>query len=369
MTNHQLRNSPPFVARSIRRFSVPIILLWLAIIVGLHMAAPTLEQVEKEHSVSGNPVDAPSYKAAKRASEDFKQTDSGGSTAMIVLEGQQTLGDDAHRYYDRLILQLKEDPKHVLHIQDFWGDPLTSGAAQSADGKAAYVQLSLASNPGTNLGNESIEAVQRIVAQTPAPPGVKAYVTGPAAITADMGHSGDRTIVMMTAVSVAVIFIMLLLVYRSVVTIFLLLLVVGIELQVARGIVALLGHHGIIGLTTFAVNLLISIGIAAGTDYGIFFIGRYQEARQAGEDRESAYYTTYRGVAKVVLASGVTIAGAVYCLGFARLPVFSAVGVPCAVGILRSRSLLRYFRRFLLSGAVSACSSRSAESKFADGAG
>ncbi len=85
---------------------------------------------------------------------------------------------------------------------------------------------------------------------------------------------------------------------------------VGIELQVARGIVALLGHHEIIGLTTFAVNLLVSIGIAAGTDYGIFFIGRYQEARQDGEDRETAYYTTYRGVAKVVLASGLTIAGA-----------------------------------------------------------
>ena len=127
---------------------------------------------------------------------------------------------------------------------------------------------------------------------------------------------------------------MLLLVYRSVITVILLLLMVGIELQVARGIVAFLGDHGIVGLTTFAVNLLVSIGIAAGTDYGIFFIGRYQEARQAGEDRETAYYTTYRGVAKVVLASGLTIAGAVFCLSFTRLPSFQPLGVPCAVGIL-----------------------------------
>ena len=134
-------------------------------------------------------------------------------------------------------------------------------------------------------------------------------------------------------VSLAVIFIMLLLVYRSIFTVILLLLMVGIELQVARGIVAFLGDHGLIGLTTFAVNLLVSIGIAAGTDYGIFFIGRYQEARQAGEDRETAYYTTYRGVAKVVLASGLTIAGAVFCLSFTRLPYFQALGVPCAVGI------------------------------------
>ena len=65
---------------------------------------------------------------------------------MIVLEGQQPLGDDAHKYYDRLISQLKDDPKHVQHIQDFWGDELTRRAAQSADGKAAYVQVILAGN-------------------------------------------------------------------------------------------------------------------------------------------------------------------------------------------------------------------------------
>jgi len=332
MSNHQVHNRAPLVARTIHRFSVPIILAWLAIIVLLSIGVPSLNQVEKEHSVSLNPTDAPSFKAANRMKEDFKESNAGG-LAMIVLEGQQPLGDDAHRYYDRLIRQLQDDPKHVQHIQNFWGDELTRGAAQSADGKAAYVQLDLAGHPGQPLGNESVEAIQHIVGQTPAPPGVKAYVTGPAAIAVDMSQSGDRTIATITAVSIAVIFIMLLLVYRSVITVILLLLVVGIEVQVSRGIVALLGHHEIIGLTTFAVNLLVSLGIAAGTDYGIFFIGRYQEARQAGESRETAYYTTYRGVAKVVLASGLTIAGAVFCLSFTRLPSFQAIGVPCAVGV------------------------------------
>jgi putative drug exporter of the RND superfamily len=332
MSNHQLDNRAPLVARTIHRFSVPIILGWLAVIVLLSIGVPSLDVVEKEHSVSLNPTDAPSFKAANRMKEDFQESNSGG-LAMIVLEGQEPLGDDAHRYYDRLIRQLQDDPKHVLHIQNFWGDELTRGAAQSADGKAAYVQLDLAGHPGQPLGNESVEAVQHIVDQIPAPPGVKAYVTGPAAIAVDMSHSGDRTVTTITAVSVVVIFIMLLLVYRSVITVILLLLVVGIEVQVSRGIVAFLGHHEIIGLTTFAVNLLISLGIAAGTDYGIFFIGRYQEARQAGEDREAAYYTTYHGVAKVVLASGLTIAGAVFCLSFTRLPSFQAIGVPCAVGV------------------------------------
>ncbi|AQT79161.1 hypothetical protein B1R94_07565 [Mycolicibacterium litorale] len=334
MSNHHLHTGQSLAARTIRRFSVLVILGWLAIVVGFSVGVPTLEQVEAERAISQNPTDAPSFVAAQRMAEAFEESDSGTAPAMIVLEGQQTLGDDAHRYYDGLIRQLRSDPKHVQHIQNFWGDPLTSGAAESDDGKAAYVQLSLAGRPGAALANESVRAVQHIVDQTPAPPGIKAYVTGPAAIAADMSSSGNSTVATVTMVSIAVICLILLFVYRSPLTVIVLLLIVGIQLSAARGFVALLGHHEIIGLTTFAVNLLVALVIAAGTDYGIFFIGRYHEARLAGEDRETAYYTTYRSVAKVVLATGMTVAGATLCLSFTRLPAFQALGVPCAVGIM-----------------------------------
>ena len=323
----------PRVARTIHRFSALIILAWLAIAVIVTISVPPLEQVEREHAISLSPQDAPSVQAMTRMGEVFKESNA-ESVAVLVLEGDQPLGDDAHRYYDSIIRQLKDDSTHVQHIQDFWGDPLTAGAAQSADGKAAYVILNLAGQMGQALGNESVDAVRGVVDRTPPPPGVKAYVTGPAAVVADVGKSGNSTVLLITAVSTAVIFVMLLIVFRSFVTTILLLVMVGIQLQVARGFVAFLGDHGVIGLTTYVVNLLVSVGIAAGTDYGIFFAGRYQEARQSGEDRETAFYTTYRGVAKVVLASGLTIAGAIFCLSFTRLPFFQPLGVPGAVGIL-----------------------------------
>lgn len=334
MSNHQLDMGRPFIAEKIRKFSVLVILGWLAIVVGLTLGVPTLEQVEAEHAVSQNSTDAPSYKAAMRMSEAFQETASGGAAAMIVLEGQQPLGDEAHEYYDRLLRQFRSDTKHVQHIQNFWGDPLTSAAAESDDGKAAYVQIVVSGKPGDAEANESIKAVQHIVAETPAPPGIKTFVTGPAALAADMSVSGNSTVTTITLVSLAVILVTLLLVYRAPLTVLVLLLIVGIQLQAARGFVALLGHFEIIGLSTFAVNLLVALVIAAGTDYGIFFIGRYHEARLAGEDRETAFYTTYNGVAHVVLATGLTVAGATFCLSFTRLPAFQALGVPCAVGIL-----------------------------------
>ena len=335
MINHDApheRIKRPLVAGPVRKLAVPIILGWLAIALIVSAGVPSLEQVSKEHAVSLNANDASSVKAMARMGKAFKEFDS-DSMAMIVLEGDRPLGQDAHQYYADLVRQLRSDIKHVQHIQDFWGDPLTAAGAQSADGKATYVQLNLVGKLGGPLSNQSVDAVRKIVERTPAPKGVKTYVTGPAALAADLNESGDKTVVKIMVTTVAVIFIMLLFVYRSVTSVILLLAMVGIELAAARGIVAFLGDHDIVRLSTFAINILVSLAIAAGTDYGIFFIGRYHEARQAGENREQAYYTAYRGVAPVVLASGLTIAGATYCLSFARLPVFQTMGAPCAVGM------------------------------------
>src|SRR6476469_4574684 len=169
----------PMIPQWIRRFCVPILLGWLARTVLVNVIAPQLEVVGEAHSVSLAPTDAPSMQAMQRVGKDFQEFDS-NSSAMIGLESDQPLGDEAHKYYDGLIDKLEADKKHVQHVQDFWGDPLTASGSQSADNKAAYVQVYLAGNQGESLANESVQAVRRIVDNTPAPPGVKAYVTGAA---------------------------------------------------------------------------------------------------------------------------------------------------------------------------------------------
>ncbi|POX98714.1 RND family transporter [Mycobacterium kansasii] len=318
---------------TIRIFAVPIILAWVVLTVIVNVAVPRLEVVSEEHSAPMTPLDAPSMKAMMLLGHNFREFDS-NSTVMIVLEGQQPLGDDAHHYYDNLIRQLRQDRTHVQHIQDFWGDRLTAAGAQSADAKGAYVMLNLAGNQGTTLANESVEAVRKVIDRNQPPPGVRAYVTGPAALSDDMHIIGNASLAKITLFTLGAIAIMLLLVYRSIITTLVQLFMTGIALASARGVVAVLGYHNVFGLTTFAANILTMLAIAAGTDYGIFLVGRYQEALRAGEDREAAYYTTFRGVAPVVLGSGLTIAGATYCLSFARLPWFNTMGAPVAIGML-----------------------------------
>jgi putative drug exporter of the RND superfamily len=324
---------PPFLPRMIHRLALPIVLLWLGLTVFVNVTVPQLEVVTKEHALSQSPTDAPGMIAMKKVGSTFREFNS-DTSAMIVLEGQQPLGDAAHKYYGEIVKRLEQDTKHVQHIQDFWNDPLTAAGSQSPDGKAAYVQAYLAGNMGESLSTESVEAVRKIVNSVPAPPGVKAYVTGAGALIADQSHAGEKGVKLVTLITFLVIIVMLLFVYRSVSTVFIVLGIVMVEVAAARGVVAFLGNYGIIGLSTFANNLLVLLAIAAGTDYAIFVMGRYHEARGLGEGREQAFYTMFHGTAHVVLGSGLTVAGAMYCLSFTRLPWFQTMGVPCAVGLL-----------------------------------
>ena len=335
MTDNKTAGLPhmPIFARSVHKFALLIVLAWIGLVVALSVFVPSLDIVGKAHTVSMSPKEAASMQAMKRVGQVFNEFDT-DSAIMIVLEGDKPLGDDAHHFYDQLIRKLEADKNHVEHVQDFWGDPLTAAGAQSNDGKAAYVQVYLVGNQGESKANDSVKAVRQIVDSASPPPGVKAYVTGAAALTADQSAAGERGVIKVTIITFIVIIVMLLFVYRSIVTVFITLLMVVFELFAARQVVAFLAYNNIIGLSTFAVNLLVLMAIAAGTDYAIFVLGRYQEARSHGEDREQAFYTMFHGTAHVVLGSGLTIAGAMYCLSFTRLPYFQTLGVPCAVGML-----------------------------------
>ncbi len=151
---------------------MPIVLFWVAVAALTNVLVPQLEAVGEEHNVGLASPDAPSLQAFERIGEMFHEFDS-DSAAMVVLEGDQPLGAEAHAYYDELVKRFNEDTTHVQHVQDFWGDPLTAAGSQSPDGKAAYVQVFLAGNQGEALSLESVDALRDIIAKTPAPPGIQ----------------------------------------------------------------------------------------------------------------------------------------------------------------------------------------------------
>jgi RND superfamily putative drug exporter len=331
MSEHQARR--PFVPRMVRVFAIPIIAFWALLAVSTNTFMPQVERVAEELAGPLVPHYAPSQRALLRIGAKFHESNSTNLT-MLVLEANRPLGDVDHQYYDALVRRLKQDPKHVQYVMDLWGKPITAAGAQSLDGKCAYVLLRLAGDIGTIQANQSVNAVRDIVAKDTPPPGLKVYVSGAAPLASDTVAIANSSLNNITIVTIFLILTMLLLVYRSISTLLVPLLGVLIELLVAKGVIATLGHLGYIELSSFAVNIVVALTLGAGTDYGIFLMGRYHEARQAGEGREEAFYTAYKSVTPVILGSGLTIAGACFCLIFARLNYFHTMGPAVAIAML-----------------------------------
>lgn len=119
MSNLHTKPHRPFVGRMVRIFSVPIIVFWVLVAVGLGILTPSLDAVAATRSVPISPTNSDSYRAMLHIGKVFQQYDS-DSTAMVVLEGKDKLGDAAHKFYDKIVAKLEADHQHVQNVQDFW---------------------------------------------------------------------------------------------------------------------------------------------------------------------------------------------------------------------------------------------------------
>lgn len=336
MTEHRVdepRVKRPLIPKMVRALAIPIIFFWGLLAVTTNAFMPQVERVAEELAGPMVPHYAPSQRALLHIGEKFHESNSTNLT-MVVFEANRQLGDQDHRYYDDLMRRLQNDTKHVQYVMDLWGKPFTAAGAQSVDGKCTYVLLRLAGDIGQIEANQSVNAVRDIIKKDTPPPGLKVFVSGAAPLASDTLTIANASLNNVTIVTIILIVVMLLLVYRTPSTLLVPLLGVLIEMLVAKGIVSTLGHYGYIELSSFAVNIVIALTLGAGTDYGIFLMGRYHEARQAGESREDSFYIAYKGVAPIIIGSGLTIAGACYCLTFARLNYFHTMGPAVAITML-----------------------------------
>ncbi len=207
----------PYLPHLIRILAIPIILGWVIVTVIVNVAVPTLEVVGEAHSAPMAPLDAPSMKAMMRMGQNFHEFNS-NSTVMVVVEGQQA----ARRGSPPLLRRHRAQTAQRHQARS--AHPRLLGRQVHRCRRAERRRQGLLRagqhrrEPGHHTANNSVEAVRKVVDEEKAPPGVKAYVTGPAALSDDMHVIGNDSLAKITLFTLGAIAIMLLLVYRSIVT-------------------------------------------------------------------------------------------------------------------------------------------------------
>lgn len=228
------RKARPLGARLVRMLAVPIMVFWALLAAVTNTFVPQVERVAEELAGPMVPTYAPSQAAMLAIGEKFQESTSTSMT-MLVLEADRPLGEADHRYYDALVRTLRDDTEHVQYVMDTWGRPITAAGAQSLDGKASYVLLRLAGDIGQMQANDSVAAVRHIVDTSDPPPGLKVYVSGAAPLAADTVATANKSLNNITIATIFLIIFMLLMVYRSVITMLVPLFGVLILMLAAKG--------------------------------------------------------------------------------------------------------------------------------------
>ncbi|MFB7845217.1 MMPL family transporter [Microbacterium sp. NPDC056052] len=204
-----------------------------------------------------------------------------------------------------------------------------SPALPSDDGKAVQAFVPIRSD--ADLGDVVSEISASL--DKAAPEGVHVYITGPAGFSADLvaGFAGIDGILL--GVALAAVFVILVLVYRSLLLPVVVLLTSLFALCTALLLVWWLAKWGVLLLSGQTQGILFILVIGAATDYALLFVSRFREALRIEQDRAKAVLAAWKGAFEPILASGGTVIAGLLCLLLSDLKSNSALGPVAAIGI------------------------------------
>lgn len=302
-----------------RRAAVAILVVWV-VLVGLGSSfGSRLSSVERNNQASFLPKDAPSSIVAA----DEQRFPGGSSLPAIAVVAAH------HRLTGAELAALGTLRRTMEHSRPS-GVSLPGPLVVARDHEAAFFTVPYAESLGSSAIGRDLGMLERQLAK--AEPGLSTGVTGPAAFLAGEVHVFshiDRTLLLVTVLVVAVI---LVLVYRSPFLWLLPLLSAGLGISLTMGVLYGLGKAGLV-VNGMNFGILTVLLFGAGTDYALLLIARYREELHRTSDHRAALAHALRRVAPPVLTSGGTVILALLCLTLARESDVSALGPVCAVGI------------------------------------
>ncbi|WP_104086878.1 MMPL family transporter [Arthrobacter sp. GMC3] len=191
--------------------------------------------------------------------------------------------------------------------------------------------------PVADVGNvKAVVADLRDVIGANLPAGMSSYVTGPAGLTADLVNAFSGIDGILLLVALLAVFVILLVVYRSVVLPILVLLTSVVALCGAIVVVFYLAKWDVIKLNGQSQGILSILVIGAATDYSLLLVARFREALHEVQSKWTALGRAFKGAWEPIVASGGTVILALLCLLFSDLNSNRSLGPIAAIGIFFS---------------------------------
>jgi RND superfamily putative drug exporter len=214
---------------------------------------------------------------------------------------------------------------------------------RSKDGKAALLTFGLLLHGATAQLTYDVQFIRHA---DKGPPGLETDVTGPGGVSYDATQVFKTINGKLLIVTVLLVFVLLVMIYRSPVFWAIPLATVGLAEATAEGLGYVLTQLGVT-VDSLSAGILTVLIFGTGTDYALLLVARYREELRSHEDRHAAMRIALHRAGPVIFASASTVIAALLCLLVADvnstrgLAPIAAIGV--ALAMLSNLTLLPAF--------------------------
>src|SRR3984957_5729796 len=307
------------LARLAIRFRYAIIAFWLvagALCIALF---PSLGSAVNTDNSSFLPASSPSVHAMNLAAP-FQPTND--TTGTLVVLGKSKLTSSDQQSITKLENKIAKDD-HVVSVSD-------QGLSQ--DGQVDKAQLVISVLTSSTKASPTVAAIRSTMSSFALPSGLSAYLTGQLPSAVDNQNSQAHAQKLTEDLSVLVILVMLIVVFRAVLAPLVTLLPAIWVLLMSGAIIAEASKAGL-QVSTITETMLTVLLLGAGTDYGLFFIMRVREEIAGAASAPQAIERAGRYVGESITFSAGTVIVALLTLLLASFGLYSGLGPALALGV------------------------------------
>ncbi|WP_085524144.1 MMPL family transporter [Tuberibacillus sp. Marseille-P3662] len=303
-----------------------VIGIWIAGLAALIIFQPNMSKLVREH---GQP-EVPDGYSSKMASDILNEySDNDSSQTALVFHTDHAMTDQDKNTVKSAINTLKSDKDSlgIESVTSYFDNPDAKDQFVSDNKKTILASLQV------NLDERTAAEAKKALYNALDDVDIDHYYTGDWLINEDYTASIEDGMHQTEYLTIIFILIVLLVVFRSVITPLIPLVTVGITYIASQSIVAWLVKLFDFPLSNFTQIFLVAVLFGIGTDYCILLLSRFKEELPRHESITDAIAQTYKSGGRTVFFSGLAVLVGFSTIGLSKFSTYqSSVGV--AIGII-----------------------------------
>jgi len=310
--------------RKILKFRWIIFSIWIVSTVLLTVFQPDINEILRQRG-QGELSDNNPSKIANSILN--KMSTVKGNNELIVFYDKNKLSTEDMKQIESGIeaIQNNKEELGVDEIIDPFNIPDAKSSLISEDGTTLLVSFKL------NIKGRDIDEIKKEFNRKLEKVKVTYYLTGEDFINDDYTKVSIAGVDKSGALTIIFILVVLIIMFRSIVTPLISLLAVGISYLCSMGIAAQLIEKLHFPITSLTQLLLILILFGVGTDYNILLFNRFKEELSKGYSVDDAIVNTFKTAGKTIFYSILTVFIAFVSLSFAKFSIYQS-GTVVAIG-------------------------------------